>query len=331
MSRVRWARPALGAVIGLGFLALLARRVDWSTVGGLLAGAEPLPLLLAVLALSLGLGIRIVRWWWMLRVFDPTLSPGRCVRPFLGSLALNNTVPLRAGDVVRAVGFRHTLRASPARVVGTLLIERLLDLLVLLLIFFAALLGAAEVFPRPFLAAGGVAALAAAALLAVLVAAPGTLGRAAERVLAFRRIPEAWRERLGPHVRQLAESLTVLRAPGRAVGLLGLSLLAWLAEGCVFAAAAWSLGVSAPIAAPWLSLGAATLATLLPSTPGYVGTFDYFAALGFTAYGVERSAAAATALLAHVVVWLPVTLVGLAALAIRRTPAPAPALEAEAA
>jgi glycosyltransferase 2 family protein len=327
----RWLRPALGAAIGLAFLLLLARRVEWATVRELLAEARYLPLAVALLALAAGIGTRIVRWWLMLRAFDPALPAASCVRPFLGSLALNNTVPFRAGDVVRAVGFRRSLRASPARVVGTLLVERLLDLLVLLLIFTVALLGAAHVFPRPFLVAVGLAGTAAVALLALLVAAPGRVARVARWATSRGPVPARWRERLAPHVDQLTESLTVLASPRRALLLLGLSLLAWIAEGGVFASVAWSLDIGAPVLAPWLSLGAATLATLLPSTPGYVGTFDWFAALGFTAYGVGRSPAAAVALLAHLVVWLPVTVAGLVALARQPClePDPTPMLEAD--
>ena len=329
----RWLRPALGVVIGLGFLLLLVHRVEWRAVRGLLEGAAFPPLVLALAALAAGMGLRIVRWWLMLRAFDPRLPLSSCVRPFLGSLALNNTMPLRAGDVVRALGFRQSLRASPGRVVGTLVIERLLDLLVLLLIFAVALLGAARVFPRAFLVAVALAGLAAGAMLLVLVAAPDRLATAMSRLAGWRRIPAPWRARIAPHLEQLIESLTLLRVPRRAAALLGLSLLAWVAEGGVFAAVARSLGVTAPALAPWLSVGAATLSTLLPGAPGYVGTFDWFATLGFSAYGVSHSPAAAIALLAHLVVWLPVTIAGLAALALGRSTArasaPAPMLEGD--
>ena len=54
-----------------------------------------------------------------------------------------------------------------------------------------------------------------------------------------------------------------------------------------------------------------TLATLLPSTPGYVGTFDYFAMLGLTAFGAARDVATAFALSVHAVLWAPTTIVGL--------------------
>jgi glycosyltransferase 2 family protein len=71
-------------------------------------------------------------------------------------------------------------------------------------------------------------------------------------------------------------------------------------------------------AAAGLSLGAGTLATLLPSSPGYVGTFDYFAALGLTAYGASLGAATAFALLVHLVLWVPVTVLGFALLLVGR-------------
>jgi glycosyltransferase 2 family protein len=314
----RRARPLVGAAIGLIFVVLLLERVDWRVVGSLLAGATAGPLLLALAALATGIGLRLVRWWWMLRALEPRLPLTRCVRPFLGSLALNNTLPLRAGDVVRVVGFRGTLRSPPARVLATLVLERLLDMLVLLLVFFAALAGTARVFPRGFLVAAVVTGTTAAASLLVLIAAPDLVARLAERLVGG----EARRPfvtRLAPIVRQLVVSLRVLGSARRAAVLLLITLLAWLAEGAVFAATALALGVSFPWPAPWLSLGAATLSTLLPGAPGYVGTFDWFATLGFVAYGTERSAAAAVALLVHLLLWLPVTAAGLALLGFRRS------------
>jgi uncharacterized membrane protein YbhN (UPF0104 family) len=97
-----------------------------------------------------------------------------------------------------------------------------------------------------------------------------------------------------------------------------LSFLAWLLEGAVFASVAWSLNIHVPWVAPWLSLAAGTLATLLPSSPGYVGTFDYFATLGLTVSGAGSADATALALLTHLVLWLPVTTAGLMVLLLGR-------------
>ncbi len=58
-------------------------------------------------------------------------------------------------------------------------------------------------------------------------------------------------------------------------------------------------------------LAAATLATLVPSSPGYVGTFHYAAVLTLEAAGMGRDAATATAILIHAVLWVTTTAIGL--------------------
>ena len=54
----------------------------------------------------------------------------------------------------------------------------------------------------------------------------------------------------------------------------------------------------------------ATLATLIPSTPGYIGTFDYFMTWAMIQLGNAPSPAAAAAFLVHTLLWLPPTIVG---------------------
>ena len=92
--------------------------------------------------------------------------------------------------------------------------------------------------------------------------------------------------------------------------LLGWSTLAWIFEGCVFWFAALALpSVTEPQGA-WLALPVATFATLIPSTPGYVGTFDYFTTWAMIQLGNAPSPAAAAAFLVHTLLWLPPTILG---------------------
>jgi uncharacterized protein (TIRG00374 family) len=98
---------------------------------------------------------------------------------------------------------------------------------------------------------------------------------------------------------------------GRAmIRLIALSLLAWLAEGFVF----WFIALSLPSVkydlGAWLALVVGTFATVIPSTPGYIGTFDYFTATAMSAFGNSLSSSAAFAFLVHLVIWLPPTILG---------------------
>lgn len=99
--------------------------------------------------------------------------------------------------------------------------------------------------------------------------------------------------------------------------LLGLSIVTWALEGGVFVVVALALESGGTQRGPWFALATATLGTLLPSSPGYVGTFDYFAVLGLTAYGATREAAVAFALTVHAVLWVPLTASGLLYLLLR--------------
>jgi glycosyltransferase 2 family protein len=320
----RWARAIAGLIVAALFLGLLARATNWAEVRRVLAGAGWFPLMLGLLTLAADMTVRITRWWWMLRASQPDLPFRSCVRPFLGSLALNNTVPLRAGDVLRVFGFRHTLRAPTAFVLGTLVLERVLDLIVLLLVLFASLLGAPSAFPRSFImAAGGLGGVALLGLATVTLL-PGPIARLSEGLLRTLFPGRRWTSRAQAAIVEVTTSLSQLRSPEHATRLFGASILAWLLEGSVFACVTWSLHLPVAWPAPWLALAAATLATLLPSSPGYVGTFDYFATLGLTVFGATHSAATAFALLCHLLLWLPVTSAGLFALVAVRSAATRP-------
>lgn len=315
----RWVKPLIGLVVTAAFVWLLLRGIDLRGLTAAFANLSIPYLLLALAFLAAGYATRIVRWWWMLRALEPGLQLVCCVWPFLTSIAINNTVPFRAGDMLRVFGFRHQLRSPPMRVLGTLVIERLLDLLALLTFFFVGLLGLpAGVFPDSlitvsvWLAGGSLGTVIVLIILGPWL--PGIVRAIANWPgLAARGWSEAV-HRLGIN---LVDALNLLRAPARLVTLLGLSLVTWAFEGAVFATVDRALDSGATELGPWFALATATLATLLPSSPGYVGTFDYFAVLGLTAYGASREAAVAFALTVHAVLWIPLTALGLLYLLLR--------------
>lgn len=88
------------------------------------------------------------------------------------------------------------------------------------------------------------------------------------------------------------------------------SLIAWIAEGLVF----WFVALSIPNIsnhlASWIALPVGTFATLVPSSPGHIGTFDYFTAKSMTIMGNSPLSSAAFAFMVHAILWVPPTLVG---------------------
>ena len=318
--RRRWTtalKAALGLLAAGGFAWLLARGLDADALGRAFSRLSPASIVLAAGFMAAAHALRIVRWWRMLRVMEPGLPLVACVRPFLASIAFNNVLPFRAGDALRVFGFRRQLRSPAARVLGTLVVERALDVAVLSGLLFLGLLGLPDgAFPRGFVVASAwLAGAAGAALLAAVFLRP-LFERARKRFartvslggryFAGRR----WTDAVSRHGVQLAEALGVVRSARTMIALCALSAAVWACEGAAFVVIAANLGAGAAGGGPWLSLAAGSLATAIPSAPGYIGTFDYFAALGASAYGAAPEAAAALALTVHAL-WIPVTAVGL--------------------
>jgi uncharacterized membrane protein YbhN (UPF0104 family) len=210
----------------------------------------------------------------------------------------NNLLPARAGDAVRVFLMAPRAAMSKKAVLGTLLAERLLDIVVIVTLFVVVgyfLLG--EV---------GAGSLEWIALATAGVAIGGTAA-----VVLVRR-----HERLHRLAAPVLSSTLQLR--GRhGLGLLALTVLVWVLE-----AAAWmSVGAAAgfgmnPIEGCYL-VALASVFALIPSGPGYAGTQDAAAITGVLALGGTHSQALTYLILLRFVIVVPITLVGLGLLAVR--------------
>jgi uncharacterized membrane protein YbhN (UPF0104 family) len=107
----------------------------------------------------------------------------------------------------------------------------------------------------------------------------------------------------------LASFQAMSRAPVL-VGIFALSLLAWAGETGLFLAFLKGFGISATPASAAIVMTMATLATLVPSSPGYVGPFHLAAYAAMTILGSPADMAASFAVLTHAGLWLSTTLAG---------------------
>jgi glycosyltransferase 2 family protein len=308
---------------------LILRQVDVGRIGNLLLSADLSWIILGLSFLSTAYTFRIIRWWLMLRSIAPELPLSSCAGPFLSSIALNNLLPFRAGDIMRVVGFCRQLTLPTSSVLGSLVLERLLDLAAILIVFFVALPAVTpEGFPLEILTTARWLAALAISLIGLVIVMPERCAYLARTVAAM--VQERGWERLRSLAQWVSDffcSIALMRIRQHIGPLVLLSLGAWCMEGALFATVAKGMHVEAPGIAPWFALSTGTLGTLLPSTPGYIGTFDYLTMVGFLAYGLPQSISAACALLIHVVLWVPQTIVGMTWLLMSRLRPAAPAME----
>lgn len=132
-------RLVLGLSFAAFFLWLILRQISIEEIKQAFEGASLSWVMAALVAFAVGYSCRIERWRLMLQRDNPKLNWSNCAGPLMASVAANNILPFRAGDVVRAFGFNRRLGISPGIAITTLFVERLLDMLMLLILLGVAL------------------------------------------------------------------------------------------------------------------------------------------------------------------------------------------------
>lgn len=312
----RVLKHLLGFSLSAVFLTLIARQIDWHELKRILFAVEPSWILLALLALFCSFSLRIVRWYFLVRHLSDTVTPRRTIAPYCLSAAANNVLPFRAGDVFRIYLFRDRFGISVFPLLGALFLEHLLDLFGLLLFFYLGFV----VLPSSdtlavYLTGIQWLSLAVFVLLVLLILLPSKIHALVDYILGIlpgresspMKAVRSWNTKL-------FDALGFLQNWRRASGFLLFTLLIWGVDGFVYLNVINALSIDVSAVAGWFSMALGSLATALPSTPGHLGTFDFFSALAIRAFGVSFDHAAAFAFLVHVVIWIPVTLAGVISL-----------------
>lgn len=312
MTLGKFFQFGLGFVVSAFFVWLTLRSIPFGDILAALGAVDLRWMALAFVFFAVGYTCRIERWRRMLAPHAPGLSWRRSAVPFMASIAANNLLPFRAGDALRSVAFSSWLGVPTARVLATLLAERLMDLLTLLLALSLAIavLGSGN----------GLEALlgwsawffgAAVLLVALVVLLPRLFEPPVTLMLrGLERLAPKAAAALGAQVERVFDTLEVLASRGQVSTLLGLSVLAWGFEGCMFYAVARALPDLAQPVAALLAMPVGSLSTMIPSTPGYFGTFHYFAMHAMQSQDNSEAASAAFAFLVHFTLYVPVTVTG---------------------
>jgi len=305
------SRYIVGLVVAASFAFFTFSNVDWHSVQSNIASVGPESILLALCALFTGYLIRVLRWKLLLKSANVSVGASRLAGPFLASFALNNLVPARAGDALRVFGFVREIGVRSSVLMATVIAERFYDLatLLLLCLFGVLLTGGFQRQPAfPFVVFLWCLAIIFGFVFTVLL-----YRWVAHILLRIKTLGFVSRSNL--LVKIISFSLRNLIIVGKLsrknlAPLAVLSLLAWLSEAAIFLVIANAVGIDMTLGNMLLATGLATLMTLIPGTPGHIGTFDFGARAGFLAGGATMSQAVSATIIVHVLLWLPITMVG---------------------
>jgi uncharacterized protein (TIRG00374 family) len=296
---------AVGVAISAGLVAYLLATVDLRALGAQLREAEWGWVLAAAALNPLGLWARAARWRYL---FPPRSHPPGLVAATMIGYMVNNVLPFRAGELARVYVVAHRWGHGFWTVLGTVVVERILDGLTIVLVVGLIVL----MIPVPGYLQWGALAMLATNLVGIAALAGLAWRPEAMRGIArwtFRRWPPL-RDRVERVFDRFARGVQGVRAPEHALPLLAWTAVAWSLP--VFAA--WTvlraLHLSLPWVAPWVVLAFVGVSVSIPSAPGFIGVYHAAAAVALGILGVTRAEAVGYAIILHAVQFVPITLLG---------------------
>lgn len=303
-------RNVIVLAVAVGLVALFLRNVDLWRVAADIVRARPDWLALSIATMFLNLAIRALRWQYLLEPLGPT-SFVSAFRATAVGFAATAILPARAGEVIRpyflARHERHDSRISATGAFATIILERLLDVITVLVLLaaYVFVFGRERGVTNPVLFAwlkglGATAAagsLAALVVLFVLAGSPERLRSAMERL--ERVVPSALAGLIARIAEKFARGLGAIRRPGRLIGALLWSFPLWLSIALGIWSVARAFQLAVPFTGSFLLLSMLVLGVTVP-TPGAVGGFHAAFRYGATAFfNAPDDAAVGAAIVLH--------------------------------
>ena len=312
--RGRWI-TLLGLGIAVILLWWLFRGEDPAEVWSHIRGANFGLLLLAVALTTATFPVRAIRWRYLLAPAQPSAPfRSRFEAVCIGFMA-NNLLP-RVGEFARAYAYSRREPVSAATAFATLVVERFLDGIAILLLLLLAL--ASPGFPAGDLPVAIVTGIRVVCLFLGLVivgsvfllGAPGPAMRAVEW-FARSLLPARWADGFVKLVRSFGVGLASLRGWRLMLPALGWSLGVWTLQSLSFWIGFLAFDIHLGFDAALFTNGSVAIASTIP-TPGFFGTFHAAAKLALAElYAVPEANALGFAVGWHLGAFIPITLIGL--------------------
>jgi len=315
-------RTVIVLLLAGGLLALFLRNTDLRVVGAEMSRARLDLVVASLIVTGLTYVLRALRWQYLL-VPIGRVRLSQALKATVIGFAATALLPARAGELLRPYLLARKEGLSATATFATVIVERLLDTITVVLLFTSYLLvfdtgvGAADAATFSQVKLGGAAAAAVCLVVLVvlffLAGHPGTLDRLTRGVA--RILPARLADRAGRVIRTFAEGLATVRQPGRLLAAIGLSLPLWLSIALGIWLVTRAFHIEMPFTGSFLIVALLVVGVAVP-TPGAVGGFHYFYRLGATAFfAASNDRAVGAALVLHAVSFVPVAIAGLILLA----------------
>jgi hypothetical protein len=298
----------VSVVLSLAGLYYAFRKVDLVEFQHQLAGVNVGYIIMATVLMVYSVAVRAKRWQYILDPFEKA-PVGLLFSSTMVGYFGNSVLPFRMGELLRGYVLSQRTSLSTSRAMGTIILERILDMLglVILVLLFLAL------FPFSSWVGGILYAISAGTVVVFLIVV--WLGRTTTDWRGrFRKIPFFHRpagEKLLRIASHLVQGLTAIKNTKHALPITFNTVLLWF----IYYLYMWIIVQAVGIPIDWIGVGVilimTTLSISIPAAPGYIGTYHAVAVYALTTlFQVQLTEAQAFAVIVHAVGYLPFVILG---------------------
>jgi len=301
-------RYVLGLSISLLTLYLALQNVEFQELSNAIKQAIPRFLIFAFLSVILNNMSKAFRWRTLLGSAGRQVPYWKLLMALMAGQLLNAVYPARVGDLSRALVIGPL---GPGRVytLSTVVIEKLLDMVAYAALFLLLIL----LMPLPdWISNSGYILILMAILGACgtffIVLFPKQFTILAEKLIQLlpKRIEAYVKERM----KYGLASLEVLQSRKGLAWLAFWSSVIWATALLNNQLTLMSVHINLPFTASLLLLVALQAGISIPSVPGSIGVFEYICVLALSVFNIEQTSALSFAILLHMLVFIPIVLLG---------------------
>jgi uncharacterized protein (TIRG00374 family) len=253
--------------------------------------------------------MRSFRWGLLLRplrrIEQKNLFPIACVG-FLGILLL----PARSGELIRPYLLSKKEPISMSAALATIVVERIMDVITIL-IFIIFISFSTElpvwVFRAGYISLGIIATILF--VLFLMISKEAFLLRIGDRI--FRPFSEHMNVFIQKFIISFSGGARILFHWPILVWAFSVSILLWSAMAICNYIMFFAFSFSLPLVAAFILVIVVNLGLMLPTAPGFIGSFHFFFIVGLTIFGVDREQALSFGILSHAVQFLFVVFMGI--------------------
>lgn len=313
----RYLAPAFGFLMSAVALTWLAQQFDLPELLASLRELDPVQLTPIPLLILASFGLRARRWLLLIH-HTPPIKYWPSFRALMIGYLLNNLLPARAGDLARVLELGRTEKISRTKVLATLVTERTVDLAATLFLLSFVLLSYPQL-PAWLKQSGTAITLVTAFALGILAAAHCWGSRFVSMLCTqlTRWLPTSLGSRVETMAHSALDGIAGMFRPKQAVGFILLTAIIWIIEVAIVYLVVNAAGVPLAVGNALFILLLIAIGTMVPSSPGFVGTYEFFGISALSIIGINGPSALAAIVLLHVTTLFGSSVIGAVCFALR--------------